>query len=125
MTAGRARPELSALERELRTALETASLEQVLQMVADVMPPQSEAVGKPGLHGRAEKVSVSMPRELADAVRSRTGTGGFSRYVTEAVQLRLRHDLLGDLLAELEAEHGPIPEETREETRRLWPDESP
>jgi hypothetical protein len=74
--------------------------------------------------GRVQKVSVSMPAELADLVRVRAGAGGFSRYVTEAVQRRIKHDLLGDLLAELEAEYGPVPAEVREQTRRTWPDQA-
>jgi hypothetical protein len=65
-----------------------------------------------------------MPAELTEAVRSRTGVGGFSRYVADAVQARLSHDQLGDLLDELEAEHGKIPPEIRKQTRQLWPDES-
>jgi hypothetical protein len=117
-------PELSALEDALRRALQAASRERVLRTVAVVLPQQTEAAARPGLHGKAEKVSVSMPSELTEAVRTRTGGGGFSRYVSEAVQQRLRHDLLRDLLSELEAEHGPIPQEIREETRRMWPDES-
>ena len=118
-------PELSALEEALRRALQVASRERVLQMVAVALPQQGEAAAKPGLHGKVEKVSVSMPSELTEAVRIRAGAGGFSRYVSEAVQQQLKHDLLGDLLSELEAEYGPIPQETREETRRMWPDESP
>jgi hypothetical protein len=74
--------------------------------------------------GKFQKVSVSIPTELLDLARARTGPGGFSRYVTDAVQARLQHDLLGDLLDELEAEHGPVPEEVREQTRQMWPDHS-
>jgi len=74
------------------------------------------------LHGMVRKVCVSMPEELADAVRARTGTGGFSRYVTDAVQEQVRLDLLDDLAAEFEAEYGPIPEELVQEAMRQWPD---
>jgi hypothetical protein len=118
---------LSALEESLRQALLTSSREQVLQRIAATISEahqHDEADPKRGLHGKAEKVSVSMPRELMEAVRHRTGAGGFSRYVSDAVQDRLKHDLLGDLLNELEAEHGPIPQQIRDETRRMWPDES-
>jgi len=65
---------------------------------------------------------VSMPEELAEAVRARTGAGGFSRYVTEAVDRKIRHDLLGELIDELEAEYGPVPQELLDEARREWPD---
>jgi hypothetical protein len=68
-----------------------------------------------------ESVIVSLPRELTDAIRARAGTAGFRRYVTEAIERRIRHDLLGDLLEELEAEYGPVPREIRQQTRRLWP----
>lgn len=67
------------------------------------------------------KVSVSMPEELAEAVRARTGVGGFSRYVTDAVDREIRHDMLGELIDELEAEFGPVPPEVRAQTRREWP----
>jgi hypothetical protein len=63
-----------------------------------------------------------MPAELIEAVRGRTGTGGFSRYVTEAVQTQLRQDLLEELLRDLEEQYGPIPPEIQAETRRMWPD---
>jgi hypothetical protein len=65
---------------------------------------------------------VSMPEELADVVRARTGAGGFSRYVSDAVQEQVRLDLLDDLVAEFEAGHGPIPEERVREALREWPD---
>jgi Arc/MetJ-type ribon-helix-helix transcriptional regulator len=77
---------------------------------------------KQGLHGKFEKVSVSLPSELIAAIRARTGVGGFSRYVTEAVQERIRLDLLDDLSAELEAEYGPIDEEGVREALAEWPD---
>jgi hypothetical protein len=63
-----------------------------------------------------------MPEALAEAVRARTGAGGFSRYVTEAVDREIRHDLLGDLIEELEAAHGPVPQELLDEAAREWPD---
>jgi hypothetical protein len=54
--------------------------------------------------------------------RARTGAGGFSRYVSDAVEREIRHDMLGELIEELEAEYGPVPPEVREQTRREWPD---
>ena len=41
--------------------------------------------------------------------------------VVAAIQRQVRHDLLGELLDELEAEHGPVPEAVREQTRQMWP----
>ena len=63
-----------------------------------------------------------MPEDLTAAVRERTGPGGFSRYVTEAVERRFRHDRLGDLLAALDAEFGPVPPEVLQWAERQWPD---
>jgi hypothetical protein len=87
-------PVASALEEAMRQALET----------------------------RVQKVSVSMPSALVDLVRSRAGQGEFSRYVTGAVQERIRLDLLADLSAELEAEYGPVDEDQVEQAMREWPD---
>jgi Arc/MetJ-type ribon-helix-helix transcriptional regulator len=116
---------LSALEEALRRALESSSQEQVLERVVRVLPEARAAqqhVPVPGLHGKVQKVSVSLPSELIEAIRARTGAGGFSRYVSDAVQNRIRHDLLGDLLDELEAEYGPIDEEGVREAMKEWPD---
>lgn len=116
---------LSALEEALRRALQSYSREQVLERVVTVLPSaraEAERAPKPGLHGNVQKVSVSLPSELTEAIRARTGAGGFSRYVTEAVQQRIRHELLGELLDELEAEYGPIDEEGVREAMKEWPD---
>jgi hypothetical protein len=122
-------PTVSALEEAMRQALAAASRERVVAVVASWLladsghePAPEPPDPLPG--GKFQKVSVSMPTELLDLVRARTGPGEFSRYVTDAVQARLQHDLLGDLLDELEAEHGPVPEEVREQTRQMWPDHS-
>jgi hypothetical protein len=120
-------PPLSALEEAMRRALDSYSREQVLERVVRALPAgdaDPDDAPKPGLHGKVEKVSVSLPRELTEAIRARTGVGGFSRYVAEAVQERFHHDQLGDLLDELESEHGRVPEEIRRQTRRLWPDQA-
>jgi Arc/MetJ-type ribon-helix-helix transcriptional regulator len=118
-------PPLSALEEAMRRALDSYSREQVLERVLRVLPTAGadpDDAPKPGLHGKVEKVSVSLPSELIQAIRNRTGTGGFSRYVAEAIQERVRLDLLDDLSAELEAEYGPIGEEGVREAMKAWPD---
>jgi Arc/MetJ-type ribon-helix-helix transcriptional regulator len=114
---------LSALEEALRQALASAPRDQVVKCIAAALP--AEVVLDPGarLHeSKVRKVSVSMPEELADAVRARTGAGGFSRYVTDAVQEQVRLDLLDDLAAEFEAEYGPVDEKLVEQAMREWPD---
>jgi hypothetical protein len=117
---------LSALEEALRRALNSASREQIIQRVIHTLPGPPPA-DRPervtsGLHGKAAKVSVSLPTDLTEAVRARTGAGGFSRYVTEAVQERVRLDLLAELSAELTAEFGPVDDELIRQAMAEWPD---
>jgi predicted nucleic acid-binding protein len=64
-----------------------------------------------------------MPEELAEAVRARTGSGGFSRYVTDAVEERVRLNLLDELSEQLQAEFGPFDEEGVRQAMRLWTEE--
>lgn len=58
-----------------------------------------------------EKHSVTMPAEIWQGVRSRVGARGFSGYVAAAVARQLERDALDDLLAQMEAEHGPVDED--------------
>jgi hypothetical protein len=121
---------LGALEKAFDEALSQVPhsyvLSQVMAMFPKVMSPKviveldADTLGR--FHGRVQKVSVSMPEDLANATRERTGPGGFSRYVTEAVERRLRHDRLGDLLDELDAEFGPVSPEILQWAERQWPD---
>ena len=121
---------LGALEKAFDEALSQVPpplvLGQLMAMFPKVMSPKTvveldtDALGR--FHGRVQKVSVSMPEDLAAAIRERIGPGGFSRYVTEAVERRFRHDRLGDLLDELDAEFGPVPAEILQWAERQWPD---
>jgi hypothetical protein len=120
---------LGALEKAFEDALSQVPLPYVLSRIIATFPaasPQTtieidrDQVAR--FHGRVQKVSVSMPEDLATAIRERTGPGGFSRYVTEAVERRFSHDRLGDLLDELEAEYGPVSPELLEWAQRQWPD---
>jgi hypothetical protein len=77
-----------------------------------------DALGR--FHGRVLKVSVSMPEDLATAIRERTGPGGFSRFVAEAAERQLKSEEFRELLDELEAESGPIPPELEEQVTREW-----
>ena len=116
-------PALSALELALSRALDSIPRDQVVKTIMSVLPVSVFIQDSGGLHSsKVRKVSVSMPAELAEAVRARTGAGGFSRYVSEAVEREIRHDMLGELIDELEADYGPVPPEIREQTRREWPD---
>jgi hypothetical protein len=116
---------LSALEKALREALSSVPLEHVLHRVMVMFPKAPVEIDTGELsrfHGRVQKVSVSMPEDLAAAVRERTGPGGFSRYVTESVEERLRLELMDEYAAELEAALGPLTPEELEEAMREWPD---
>ncbi|MFI9587497.1 hypothetical protein ACIHCQ_38080 [Streptomyces sp. NPDC052236] len=61
--------------------------------------------------GGTENISVSMPSELVDALRSRTGKRGVSAYVTDAVRHQMAMDGLAEIVTAHEAEHGPLTEE--------------
>lgn len=116
---------VSALEKALREALAVVPLDEVLHQVTVMLPKTAVEIdtGRGSrFHGHVQKVSVSMPEELIAAVRERTGPGGFSRYVTEAVEGRLRLDLMDEYAAELEAVLGPVSPEELEEAMREWPD---
>lgn len=71
------------------------------------------------------KVSLSIEEEVLAEARERVGPRELSAYVTEALRRQLQHDRLGELLAEMEAESGPIPDDLLVEARALWrgPDE--
>ena len=113
---------LSALEEALRQALASVPRDQVVKCIATALPAEVFLDQGARLHeSKVRKVSVSMPEDLADAVRARTGAGGFSRYITEVVEREIRRERLGELLDELEAEYGPVPPEIRQQTRRMWP----
>lgn len=70
--------------------------------------------------GPVQKVSVSLPQGLTDAIRHRVGRGHFSQYVTAAVAKQFEMDLLKELLDILEEEHGPIPPEIQAEVDAEW-----
>ena len=60
-------------------------------------------------------------QRVASALLDQLARGPSAQEAAAAVQRQVRHDLLGVLLDELEAEHGKVPEEVQEETRRMWP----
>ena len=74
-----------------------------------------------GESASTEKLSATVPRGLAAQIRERAGRGNVSAYVTQALLRQLEHDRLGDLVAELEQEHGPAGEEEIVAARSEWP----
>lgn len=65
---------------------------------------------------------VWLPPDLVTAVGECAGPDRVDEYVVAAVEKRLRLDSLDELLAELDANHGPIPAAVRAQTARMWPD---
>ncbi|MFF7656799.1 CopG family transcriptional regulator [Streptomyces sp. NPDC007983] len=58
-----------------------------------------------------QKYSITMPRDIAEAARARSGPSGPSAYVAAAVARQIERDNLNELTTVAEAEHGPITDE--------------
>jgi len=69
----------------------------------------------------AAKLSVSVPSELAVAVRKRVGARGLSGFVARAMAHELEREGLGALLQELEAKIGPPTKADLARARKTWP----
>lgn len=68
----------------------------------------------------AEKLSVSVPRDLAKAVRKRVGPRGLSGFVALAVQHELEREQLQSFLKELDDELGEVSGQVMREVRKSW-----
>jgi hypothetical protein len=69
----------------------------------------------------AAKLSVSVPSEIAAAVRRRVGTRGLSGFVARAIAHELEREQLSTFLAELEHKLGPVSNAELSRARRAWP----
>lgn len=69
----------------------------------------------------AEKLSVSIPKDLATAVRRRAGPRGLSGFVARAISHELEREQLGAFLDELDEAAGPVPKRELSRARRAWP----
>jgi hypothetical protein len=69
-----------------------------------------------------DKMSVTVPANIAEEIRARAGRGNVSAYVTHALMRQLEHDRLGDLVHELEKVHGPVTDDELSAARAEWPD---
>ncbi|NGO45851.1 hypothetical protein [Streptomyces ureilyticus] len=62
-----------------------------------------------------KKYTVTLPEELAEAIRAKVGHRGFSGCVTRAIERRWEHDRLGEAVAWMEnwmeKEYGAVTEE--------------
>ncbi|MEU8197547.1 CopG family transcriptional regulator [Microbispora amethystogenes] len=70
---------------------------------------------------RTDKMSITVPADVAAELRARAGQGNVSAYVTHALVRQLEHDRLGDLVADLREIHGPVTEEELAAARAEWP----
>jgi len=57
------------------------------------------------------KYSITMPRDIAEAAKARSGPSGLSAYVAAAVARQVERDNLNELIQVAEAEHGPVTDE--------------
>ena len=69
----------------------------------------------------AAKLSVSVPGELAAAVRKRVGAKGLSGFVARALAHELEREGVGVLLVELEEQLGPVSKADLARARKSWP----
>ncbi|MEU5220067.1 hypothetical protein AB0G79_28280 [Streptomyces sp. NPDC020807] len=60
-----------------------------------------------------KKYTVTLPEELAEEIRAKVGPGEFSAYVTQAIQRQREQDRLGELVAWMVEENGPLTDEER------------
>ncbi|MGI8875358.1 MAG: hypothetical protein ACR2KP_13770 [Egibacteraceae bacterium] len=63
--------------------------------------------------------TVTLPEEVVAEVEARAN-GNFSAYVAELLEKEVRLAYARELLAEHEAEFGPIPEEARRRVDEQW-----
>jgi Arc/MetJ family transcription regulator len=69
-----------------------------------------------------EKGSLSLDADLVARARRAAGPRGLSALVNDALRIKLQHERLRAVLAEMDAEFGPVPAEELARARRVWPD---
>ncbi|MFD3509542.1 hypothetical protein [Nocardia sp. NPDC058666] len=68
---------------------------------------------------RSKKYSVSLPEDLAEAVRDQVGSGGFSAYIAVALERQVAMDKLGEIVADYERDHEPLDKRDIDAARAL------
>ncbi|HET9268117.1 MAG TPA: hypothetical protein VFO31_08130 [Vicinamibacterales bacterium] len=69
-----------------------------------------------------EKVSLSLDADLVAKARQVAGHRGLSALVNDAIRIKLQHERLRALLADMGAEYGPVPASELARARAQWPD---
>lgn len=67
----------------------------------------------------SKKYSISLPEELAEAVRTQVGAGGFSAYVAEALEQRVAMENLREIADVYETGHDALTRDEIEAARAL------
>lgn len=67
----------------------------------------------------SKKYSVSLPEDLAEAVRTQVGPGGFSAYVAQAIEQRVAMDKLREVVEDFTVDNDPLTREEVEAARSL------
>jgi Arc/MetJ family transcription regulator len=67
-----------------------------------------------------EKVSLSLDASLLAQARKIAGTRALSALVNDALRVKLQHERMRSLLAEMDEELGPIPADELERARKTW-----
>ncbi|MEU0690314.1 hypothetical protein [Streptomyces uncialis] len=67
----------------------------------------------------SKKYSISLPEDLAEAVRAHVGPGGFSAYITEALEQRVAMEKLREIVADFETDNDELTREEIEAARAL------
>lgn len=62
-----------------------------------------------------KKYTVTLPEELAEAIREKVGSGSFSHYVTQALERQSEQDRLQEFVEWWESEYGAVTEEELDE----------
>ena len=70
----------------------------------------------------AAKLSISVPDELAKAVRRKVGVRGLSSFVARAMAHELEREQLGSYLAKMDRELGSVPKKVLALARAAWPE---
>jgi hypothetical protein len=69
-----------------------------------------------------EKVSLSLDTGLVARARRVAGHRGLSALVNDALRIKLQHERLRALLAQMDAEFGPVPAAEMDRARATWPE---
>ena len=67
----------------------------------------------------SKKYSVSLPEDIAEAVRAQVGPGGFSAYVAQAIEQRVAMDKLREVVEDFTVDNDPLTREEVESARAL------